>query len=241
VKNRKLPLFLATLLLAMLLAVSPVIASDDGGVIRVNGDALITVTPDQCIIILGVETINTDAAVAMTENAEIMNRVIAALKSLDLNEEQIRTGIYSVHSQSNFFWQMDIGDETQYRVYNSLTVTLNDLEMIGQVIDIAILAGANQVQSIQMGVKDSEAVMLQALRAATIQARTKAEVIASAAGVEITGIRSINEDWSSFSPSTQMFQAESVMMDVARGFGVSTPIIPNDIQIFGRVSVEFTF
>jgi len=240
-KNRKLLLFLTTFLVALLLASTPILASDsDNGVIRVFGDALITVTPDQCTIILGVETMGPDAMVAVAENAETMNRVIAALKNLDLEDDQVRTGMFSLHPQSNFAWYMDITrEEPQYRVFNSITITLDDLEMIGQVIDTAITSGANQVQSIQLGVRDNEAVMLQALRAATLQSRAKAEVIASAAGVEIVGVRSITEDWGSFSPTTQMFSMEMAMVDAVRGLGASTPIIPNDIQIHARVTVEY--
>jgi len=240
-KNKKLLIFLTTFLVVLLLASSPILASDsDNGVIRVFGDALVTVAPDQCIIILGVETIGADAAVAVVENAEIMNRVIAALKNLNLRDDQVRTGIFSLHPQTNFSWHMDVTrEEPQYRVYNSISITLDNLEMIGQVIDTAISSGANQVQSVQFGVRDTETVMLQALRAATLQARVKADVIAGAANVEIVGIRSIQEDWGSFSPSMSMFNAEVAMLDAASGFRAATPIIPSDVQINARVTIEY--
>ena len=242
-KNKKILLFLTTFLVVLLLASSPVLASDgDNGVIRVFGDALITVAPDQCTIILGVETTGTNAEAAMAENNEIMNRVIAALKNLGLSDDQIRTGFFGMSTQSHFSWHMEIPtEENQYRVTNLVTITLDNLEIVEQVVDVAIASGANQVQSVQFGLKDSEAVMLQALRVAVAQARVKAGVIADVAGVEIVGVRSITEDWGSFAPTMGIHQAEWMMMDMVHGFrsAPSVTIIPNDVHIHVRVSVEY--
>jgi len=240
--NRKLPLFLITLLVVMLLAASPVIASDNN-VIRVNGEALISVAPDQGIIILAVETVDADARVAVAENAETMDRVVAALKGLGLEDDQIKTGIFRLGPQQPNFWFPEVSREEvpQYRVHNSLTVTLEDLEMIGQVIDTAIDAGANQVQSVHFDLRNREAVMLQALGDAVAQARVKGDVMARAAGVEITGVRSVREEWSSFSPRMSSFQVEMALMDAASGFHPGTAIMPNDVELFANVTVEFSF
>jgi len=243
-KNKKILLFLTTFLVVLLLTSSPILASSDSedGVIRVFGNAVITVAPDQCIIILGVETIGTDIEATMAESNEAINNVMAALKNLGLNDEQIRTGTFSVSTQSSFSWHMYIpSEETQYRVNNLLTITLDNLDMVGQVVDVAIASGANQVQSVQFGVRDSEALMLQALGTAVNQARVKAGVLASAAGVEITGVRSIQEDWGTFSPAMVQSELNWALMDMARGFSPapSIIIIPNDVHIHANVTVVY--
>ncbi|MBS3969501.1 MAG: SIMPL domain-containing protein [Clostridia bacterium] len=247
-KNKKLLLILAAFLVLSLLtfnsASSPGIASvpDSSGVIRVIGESMLTASPDQCIIVLAVETIGTDARTAAAENAKSMDKVIAELKRLGLKDDQIKTGTYSLHTQLDHGYPERPKEQlpTQYRVYNSLTITLNNLEMIGQVIDKAIASGANQVQSVHFELKNNEAVKLQALQAATAQAKSKGEAIAKGAGVKITGIKSISEEGSGYSPFRAAFQKE-MMMDETAGFDPPTTIIPGDVEVYARVVVEYSF
>jgi len=247
-KNKKLLLILATFLVLSLFAFSsassPGIASvpDSSGVIRVVGESMFTAAPDQSIIVLAVETIDTDARTAVAENAKSMNKVTAELKKLGLKDDQIKTGSYSLHTQLDYGYPERPKEQlpTQYRVYNSLTITLSNLEIVGQVIDKAVASGANQVQSVRFELKNSEALKLQALQAATAQAKSKGEAIAKGAGVKITGVKSISEEGSGYSPFRAAFQKE-MLMDAADGFYPPTTIIPGDVEVYARVVVEYSF
>ncbi|KUO51769.1 MAG: hypothetical protein APF76_15435 [Desulfitibacter sp. BRH_c19] len=248
--NKKFLLILATLLVLTGLALNsvsnPTIASvpDNDGVIRVIGESVITAAPDQGIVVVAVETKNADAQKAVAENSKATDKVIAALKSFGLNDDQIKTGSYNVYSYVDYVSPEKLREEqpTQYIAHNSLTITINDdLEKMGQVIDTAIKSGANQVQSVRFELKDSEAVKLQALQAATTQAKSKGEAIAKGAGVTISGIKSISEEGSSYSPYRTSFENESLMMDKDADSGTPTPIVPGNIEVQARVAVEYQF
>lgn len=52
---------------------------------------------DKATVILGVQTEDKSASEAVRLNAEAMNRVISALKSLGISEENMKTVSYSVY------------------------------------------------------------------------------------------------------------------------------------------------
>src|SRR5690606_2700453 len=102
---------------------------------------------------------------------------------------------------------------TIYRAYNELTVTVHDLDTVGNVVDIVLKAGANRILSIRFELKDEEALKLQALQNAATQANAKAVAIAQSAGVTIKGIKVIQEEMSGYSPyRVSLDQSESAKM-----------------------------
>ena len=77
-----------------------------------------------------------------------------------------------------------------YQVTNTLTVTLDDVNRTGEIIDIAVANGINQADSIQFMLSDAQAQALrsEALKKAVANARSDADTVAGALGVNITGI-----------------------------------------------------
>ncbi len=74
-----------------------------------------------------------------------------------------------------------------YRGSYTVLVTLDDLSLIGRVIDGAVEAGANTVLGISFGLKDPSKARREALAKAVREAREKAEAIAQAAGLQTPG------------------------------------------------------
>lgn len=247
-KNKKLLIILATFLVLSALALnsvsSPGIASipDSDGVITVIGESVIKAAPDQSIIVLAVETTSADAKTAVAENAKSTTAVVAALKKFGLKDDQIKTGSYNVYPYVEYVYEERPQEKppTQYKAFNSLTITISDLDKVGQVIDTAINSGANQVQSVSFDLKNSEAVKLQALQQATIQAKAKGEAIAKGTNIKITGLKSITEEGSGYSPYRAPFQKE-MLMDGVESSNASTPITPGEVEVYARVIVEYKF
>lgn len=208
-------------------------------IIRVSGEAVLTVAPDQAIITLSIETIDTNPKVAVEKNARITSNVIASLKEIGLKDEQLKTGTYTLYSYTDYPYPERTKEDqlAKYRANNTVIVTTQDLDNVGKIIDTAIKAGANNVQSVRFELKDAEDITLKALQAATRQAKAKAEAIADGAGVSITGIKSITEEGYGYTPFRASYTREMAAADAA----VSTPIIPGDVEIHARVVVEYTF
>lgn len=211
-------------------------ANSERGTLQVSGSAVVTGAPDIAYITLGVETQDASATVAAQDNAERMNKVYAALKELGLTDAEITTSGYNIYS-TNQVLNRGTNDEvtiTTYRVHNRVNISSKDLDRVGEIIDVAVQAGANQVQGIQFDIEDKQAMQLQALENAVKQAMAKAEVMASAAGLSLGGIASLHENYSSYAPmvSTMAMRADAVQ---------STTINPGDVEVSATVQLDFWF
>ncbi|HHX02650.1 MAG TPA: SIMPL domain-containing protein [Firmicutes bacterium] len=211
--------------------------STNTGVIRVSGDAVVTAAPDVAYISLGVETRDQLAENASQQNAEIMSKIIAALKEFGLRDQEITTSGYYIYSYQEPERSSDpISYYTVYTVRNQVNVRTNRLEDVGTIIDLAIKAGANQVQGISFDTENKAELQLIALENATRQAREKAEAIAKAAGVSIKETVSITEQSETYAPYT-----EAVMFRASAADSAKTPINPGDVEVKARVVIEYQF
>ncbi len=214
-------------------------------IIRVYGEAELSAPPDQVVIVLGVETKGKTAQAAVEENARLMEQVLQALLGTGLKKEQLKTGNYHLYSYREYWEPVRPLDPLQpqvepeyrdlYRAYNELSVTLENLDATGATIDTAVKAGANQVQSVRFERKNAEGLKLQGLKAATAQAEAKGRAIADSAGIKIKGIKSLQEEFSSYTPFRTKLMQDAVIQEV------HTPIIPGDINVQARVVVEYYF
>lgn len=215
------------------------VSEDSLRLIRVYGEAELSAAPDRAQIDLGVETSGATAQSAVGENARLMEAVLAALKQMGLQEDQLKTGAYQLYSEREYTEPTRPAGEGRitYRAINTLSITVNKLEDTGKIIDTAVRAGANQVQSIRFELKDAQALQRQALQAATTQAGTKARAIAATANVSIKGIHSIIEESASYTPFRAAFMDDMLKQEAA----ATTPVIPGDVNVHARVVVEYSF
>jgi len=64
--------------------------------INVGGTGTISMSPDEAIVYLGVQTQSKDAVTAQQENARKMEKIIKALKDLGISEDDMETSGYSI-------------------------------------------------------------------------------------------------------------------------------------------------
>lgn len=206
------------------------------GSITVTGTAVVTATPDIAYITLGVENKDSSAATASEDNANRMANVIASLKNFGLKDSEITTGSYNIYS----YQDIDRVTEPQtyvtvYSVRNQLNIRTDRLSEVGKIIDLAIKAGANQVQGIKFDVEDKSDLQLLALQNATKQASIKAKAIAEAADVNISGIINISEEYDTYIPYTEVAMFRSAGDSIA-----DTQINPSDVEVTAKVIAEYS-
>ena len=206
------------------------------GSIQVSGSAVVTGTPDVAYITLGVETKDASAQVAAENNAKGMASVFKALKELGISEQQLNTSGYNIYSSSQVLYR-GTDDEvtvTTYYVQNRINITTKDLDAVGQIIDVAIRAGANQVQGIRFDIADKQSLQLQALELAVQQGMTKAKVMAESAGLLLGGLTTMSESYGSYAPmvTTMALSADSAP---------ATPISPGDVEVSATVNMNFWY
>ena len=71
---------------------------------------------------------------------------------------------------------------------NSVLVTVDDLSLVGKIIDTATHAGANNINGIAFTLRNDEAIRARALAEAAAKARASAEAIAKALNLRVMGV-----------------------------------------------------
>lgn len=199
--------------------------------IRTSGEAVVTAKPDRAQIDIGVVTQAATSQAAVAQNAQKLEATLARLRQLLGSSADIKTISYNVSPTYRYPKEGGEPTITGYTAQNIVRITLDDLTKVGNVIDTATQSGANRVQNLQFTLKDEATVQSQALRLAAIQARTKAQALASALGLQIRRVLSVVESGSPIIPIRDVAYAR-----VAEAS--QTPIEPGTIEV--RASVSYT-
>lgn len=161
--------------------------------IGVSGTGKVSVTPDTAIASIGVEITALTLAEATAEASAKMTAVIDAIKAAGVAAADIQTTNYNVYPITNVPKENETATITAYRVSNIVTVKIRDITQVGTVLDAALEAGANSVNSVYFTVNDPSAAQEEARTAAVKDAMAKAQTLATAAGVQLGSIISISE------------------------------------------------
>jgi len=159
--------------------------------ITVNGTGEVRVSADTAIISLGVNARDKDVLKAQQRVNETIAAIRTALVEQGVKEENINTdfiNIYPLYDYSN--------DQEQLAAYNAsstLAIKVTDMESVGALIDVCFAAGANTLNGISFSASDTEEAKTEAMKKAVTDAKKKAEILAEASGLKITGIEIISE------------------------------------------------
>ncbi|MFP8874441.1 MAG: SIMPL domain-containing protein [Myxococcota bacterium] len=222
----------AVLLLLVLLLAHPALA-DDAAVIRVTGEATVSVAPDEGRIDLGVMTEDANAERAARLNATKLEAVLGALRKGFGTSAKIKTLSYSLTPKYRYPSGGGQRELDGYTATNVVRVTTGKLDDVGRIVDAATSAGANSVRQLQFRLRDEEPTRAAALREATLRARSKAEAIAQALDLKIEKVISVDEGGVSLVP----VEPRMKMMG-ARAGGAPTPVEPGSIDVRASLTLS---
>jgi uncharacterized protein len=199
------------------------------GVVRATGEATVSVRPDVARVSVGVTTQAATANEAAGRNADQVAAVIAALRTVLGQNSEIRTISYTLGPNYQYPPAGGQPTLTGFTATNVVEAVIADLSIIGRVIDTAISAGANRVESLRLGLKDEEPVRIQALRLAGQKARLKAESIAQGVGVRVGPVVSAAEGYSVIPIPTDR---------AAGATAATTPVVTGTLDVHASVTLE---
>ncbi|MFN2434024.1 MAG: SIMPL domain-containing protein [Nitrososphaeraceae archaeon] len=211
----------------------------DNTTLFVTGSSTTQTKPDKVTLSLGVETTNTKAKAALTANSELMNKIINALQIAGVNENETSTSSFTITPNRDYSIDKNQGKLIGFTVSNSLQIDSHNVNDSSEWIDIAVSSGANNVNSIYFSMSDEklDGIKNELLREAIENAREKADIAASALGLKVGGIRTVNIDQATpFFPGSIPYAAESLKSDAITP---STPIMAGEQQITLSVSIVF--
>lgn len=199
--------------------------------VRAFGEASITSVPDQAKISFAVDTRAATAQEAAAQNATISSAVITALQGVIGTNGDVQTAGYSLTAIYTYPPNGGQGTLSGFLASNTLQATLNNLAVVGRLIDSGIQAGANRVQSLTFLLKDPEPVRLQALKLAATKAKGRADAMASGAGMRAGAVLSIVEG----ADSTPVVYRDAAVA----GASAATPVVPGGVITTATVTIEY--
>lgn len=221
--------------LVVLVAVAPIAARADAPratEIVVSGTGSVTLPPDLAMVNGSIQTNSANAADAVGHNNVIYERVVAALTKLGIARGDIALAGYNV-SYNPKPPKPDASTTYGYTVSRDFTVKVRDIAKAGGAVDACTTAGVTSIGGVTFGLNDEGAAQAQATGKAVDDARAKAEALAAAAHLRISGIKSIN-----LSGGGPVYPMSKMAMDAAPG---QAPTQLDTSSVSVSVNVEMTF
>ena len=192
-KTKSLFVFAVMIFALLLGACAPAGGNASVRTLSVSGSGEAFLAPDIAYLYIGVHTEAPTAAEAVADNNSQTEELIQALRDFGIAANDVRTTNFSI-------WPMDRYDpatglpsgEKTYAVDNTVYVTVRELGSLGDLLDTAVQAGANTVNSVQFDVAEKDDALQQARAEAVEDAREQAQALAEAAGLTLGEIRSIS-------------------------------------------------
>jgi uncharacterized protein YggE len=206
--------------------------------ITVTGMATASVDPDQLNINFGVETQEKTAKEALDSNSILMDKAISAIKSAGIPESDIGTSSFNIYPVYDSHEDKETGRTTQelvgYRVSNVVTVQTGKLGSAASIIDGAVNAGINKVDSVYFSLAPATQQKLKddLLEKAVLNAKSKAEKALAPLDHSIIGVKSVSLD----EFSIPMYNAPSYDMTSSRA---PTPIFSSNQDVTTSANVVF--
>lgn len=211
------------------------VADDEDGpdrTIEVTADGDATGEPDRASVSVAVEATGDDPQAVRDELAAGDDELRSALLDWGLAEDDVRTERYDVRqsreSRRNDSMERYVGTH-QYEI------SVDDVEAVGEVIDVAVDAGADSVQRIRFGLSDERSAELreEALGDAMENADREAGTLANYSDLEVVGVHRVSTADVHTSPYTTSV-AES-----ADAGDAGTTVESGDVSV--EVSVRVVF
>ena len=208
-------------------------AADSEGIITVTGTGEITAPPDLAIVKIGTTTEMLSAKRCYSENNEIMRKVREALLQLGIKKDDIKTTRFDLSPRYEYPGG-GVRKFAGYRMVHIYTVKIRDLDILGDALDAATQAGADEISSITFTIENPDELEAQARAKAVKAAEAKAATIAKAAGVTVTKVHSIVEGATRLpQPLTKYREMEASP--------VSAPLEPGTQKISVTVTIHYEF
>jgi uncharacterized protein YggE len=190
--------------------------------------------PDVALISAGVVTRAATASQAISQNAQRMSRVVAALRRAGIAERDIQTSSLNLNPEYRYADNQPPA-LTGYQANNQVTIRFRDIAETGAILDALVAQGANQINGPSLTIDKPEAALDEARRNAIVKARARAELYAQATGKRVGRILSISEGGGNFPPRPY----EMIAVGRAADASAQTKIEPGEQTLSVTLSVSF--
>jgi len=209
--------------------------------VTAQGFSSIDASPDEVSVYLNIETKAQTAQEAQSKNLEISDSVQTALTNLGTESKDIQLQNYNIYPQYDY----SNGQQTQkgYIASQQIVVKVKDFKLVPGIVDKSVEAGALvQTINFELSTEKQNEIKNIALKAASEDAKKKAEATASGLGKSLGSLVSVqSQDF--YYPGPIAYYAKAENTGVAEAIGqarqAAASLAPRDIETTASVSVTY--
>jgi len=229
---------IAALLFAPLASMSGQVTLPVVPILSTSGQGEAKVTPDRASVMVTVQTRATTASAAAADNASRTRAVLDAIGKLGLSKEQLSTEGYTVNPQMQYDRNGGTPRVSGYVVTNTVRAETKRPEQVGAIVDAALNAGANLINSLSFYASSIDEARRQAIAAAVASARADAEAMARAAGGSLGSLIEMSTGGPTVPPRPMYDRA---MASPAPMLAEATPVSPGQQTVTVYVQAKWRF
>jgi len=204
--------------------------------ITVNGTGQVTLSPDVAYVYIGVNSQSANVTEALSDNNEKAQAISNVLKDLGIDAKDIQTSGFNIYPQQQVNPEGQVTGTT-YNVDNTVYVTVRDLQLLGNLLDVVVRTGANSINGISFDVLDKSAAITEARKLAIDSASSQAAEIAQAAGVTLGQLQTLSVYASN--PPVPMYEGRGgFAMDAASQVPISAGQVILRVEISAVYVIE---
>ena len=211
-------------------------AAQEPPVVVTAGEGVVKLAPDRAWVTVAAESRARSARDAQRANTEAMTAVLGKLKGMGFPPDALRTSGYDVQPEFDYV----NGKQTLrgYVARNSVEVRVDDITIAGDVLEVAVGAGATSIGGLRFDLKDRAGAEREALRKAVADARSRADAAASGAGLRVERVIRIEEQRAAPIEPRPLMMARQAMVGNAEM--AAPPVAPGEIEVRSSVTLTST-
>lgn len=200
----------------------------------VRGEGEVRAAPDVAFVTIGAEFRAATPKEAQGLSAKAMAAVHQRLIAAGVPKDAIRTLSYDLQPQFDFSSGKQVA--RGYQARNVIEVRLDDIQTVGEMLELAVAAGGTSVQGVRFDLKQRAVLEREALTRAVADARARAEAAAKGAGAAVVAVLRIEEGGVSVRP----MEAPMFRMAADTVAASAPPIAAGDTVIHASVTLTAT-
>lgn len=205
--------------------------------VTVSGVGTVDVEPDEATVMFAVVTRAETAEVARRQNAEAAESAMDAVRALGIADRKIQ--LLNLRLDEEWDYRNNERIRKGFIARRDVKVVIEDLDLVPELVATVVQQGANELNGIQYGLQNRDAIEDDALQAAIARAQEKARLMAQALDADLGRVVSIVEGGVQFpQPPPVMFARAEMAMDQSES---TNPGAYAAGEITVRASVSVTF
>jgi len=217
--------------------------------LTVAGLGSVTLAPDMVSLNLGFDTIAPTAQEAVQKNTETMNKILESLKTLGLEEKEVKTSYFSVYPQYTYDPEgKNAPTISGYQASNNVNILTKKADRTAEIIDNAISAGANRVDGpyFSLSTEAQKNLRNEVIEMAKKDAEETANTVLAGTAHSIKGVKSTSISFGGY-PIAYLERAVSGISPVYAGqaqlqsaaYIPPPPVLPGEQQVTATVTMTY--